>query len=163
METNWAELEKVLRQQHDLTGRLLDAARTQNTALRQNDIDALNRIIADIHKLNARMQQLEQQREQIQGRLEDAPGLTSGATLQSIAAKAPGNLSFRLLSLRREMRHRLEELQQLVKLNSLLTRNALRLNGALLNVFRKPGGATYGNNGRVQDTGHPASTFNKSV
>jgi len=89
--------------------------------------------------------------------------LTSGAILQSIAAAAPGDLSSRLLSLRRELHNRLEELQQLVKLNNLLTRNALRLNGVLMNMFRPPGGTTYGNNGRVQDTGRPAFTFNKSV
>jgi len=70
MENNWLELENVLRQQHDLAGRLLDAARTQNTALRRNDIDTLNRVTAGIHKLNARMRQLEQQREQIRSRLE---------------------------------------------------------------------------------------------
>ncbi len=160
----FAKLEEVLRQEHRLAGRLLDAARQQNAALRRNDLAGLNEALAQMEEAGSKLQEAEQLRRDVLDRLAGEFALPPGAVLSDIAERAPGEMSSRLLSLGRKLRQLLEELQEVVRTNNLLSHNALRFNEAVLGLFRRAGGAaTYGQNGRVQDSGKLLSTLNKSV
>ncbi|WP_347491429.1 flagellar export chaperone FlgN [Desulfoscipio sp. XC116] len=158
------ELEAVLRREHELAGQLLKATGWQNSALRRNDMEMLNQAVAELSELNGELRRLEDTRETLQNRLENAQSIAPGATLTAIAAGAPGEISARLIDLRRDLRLRLHELRQLTDTNNLLTRNALRMNTTITNIFKQAdGGTTYGESGRVQDPTRTLTTLNKSV
>ncbi|SFF95340.1 FlgN protein [Desulfotomaculum arcticum] len=159
----YCDLEQTMQQQYELAALLLEETRKQNRALRKNDLAAINACAAALEQLGLKMSEIDKNREKITGQLTERLNLPPDAKLTAIAARAPEDLSLRLLHLRREIRRSLEELKEQVEFNSLLTRNALRFNNTVLGIFRQAAGATYGNSGQVKDGAGFAASFNKSV
>ncbi|WP_027363360.1 flagellar protein FlgN [Desulfotruncus alcoholivorax] len=157
------DLEKTMQQQYDLAALVLKEAQKQNQALRKNDLAAINACVAGLEQLGLKMRELDQNREEITVRLAEQINLSPDVKLTEIAARAPEDLSFRLLYLRREIRRCLEELKEQVEFNNLLTRNAMRFNNMMLGIFRQAAGATYGNSGQLKDGAGFGAALNKSV
>lgn len=157
------DLEQTMQKQYELAALILKETQKQNQALRKNDLEAINACVAGLEQLSLKMREMDNNREGISAQLAERLKLPPDAKLTEIAARAPEDLSLRLLYLRREIRLCLDELKEQVEFNNLLTHNALRFNNMMLGIFRQAAGAIYGNSGQVKDGAGFGASFNKSV
>ncbi|MBC7324949.1 MAG: flagellar export chaperone FlgN, partial [Moorella sp. (in: Bacteria)] len=96
-------------------------------------------------------------------RLEQERGLPQAATLKELVAGIPQPEAGELEELKKSLADEAEKLTQLIKLNNLLTRNALEFNARLLRVIVRGPQHTYLQNGTMEDSSNLALLINRSV
>jgi len=164
MEPLFFELTDLLTRQNEIIKHQLGASREQNEALRNVDREKLDTAVRRLDELTGQMTGLDREREHIQRRLEEGLGMEPGATLQELLPKAPFELLLKLKGLASEMRDNLRQLDELNKLNNLLTRRVLQVNEAMLEIFKSGGDKkTYQQSGKVKPSERSAAVLDKSV
>lgn len=165
----WDQFRSLLKQQLALLEKMLAAARKQNGALRRNNREALSEAINELAALARQMELREAQRREAQRQLEEERHLPPAETLRELSANLPPAAAGELAALAKALQDRAGELAQLVKLNNLLTRNALQFNTRLLQAIAPavPGapapGQTYLSDGKVESGNNLLSLVDKSI
>ncbi|MBE3573751.1 MAG: flagellar protein FlgN [Moorella humiferrea] len=164
MENLYEQFITLLGQELALLEKMRAVAEKQNSALRANDLDLLNRATGEMQALLQQVNVLETSRRELHSRLEQMWGMATAATLEELlAALPPVPAKEKLAALAEDLRATARALAEQVKSNNLLSQNALRFNTSLLRALAHTPGRTYLPDGSMEEDAGEISLVDKSV
>ncbi|MTI80219.1 MAG: flagellar protein FlgN [Firmicutes bacterium] len=163
MEPLFFELTEVLKQQKEVVKEMLTTAETQNEALRNVDVEALNDALKQLTIQTQQMAKLDPEREELQRKLENELGLNPGASVKEMLEKAPVDIKIELKQVQMELRKDFNKLQELNQLNKLLTKKAIQINSSIMKMYNPNDSQTYQGSGEVKSKDQSTKMLNKTV
>ncbi|MCL0080987.1 flagellar protein FlgN [Peptococcaceae bacterium] len=164
MEELFSELTEILKQQQTIVKKMLEITETQNLALQQNDLKLLNEAVQQLNKVAVQMAGLDTQREKIQEKLTIKLSLKADVTARALIDQAPASLVVKLKTILPELNGDFGKLRAVNQLNEILTKRAMQVNTALLNIFNPDNKAvTYQAGGGKKEGISQLKVLNKTV
>ncbi|OPY58796.1 MAG: FlgN protein [Pelotomaculum sp. PtaU1.Bin035] len=160
------KLYNCLKSQEEIIDRLITAGEEQLRALKENNLDDLNKAMREQESCAAEMERTEQQRLLLQASLEEALKIDKCVTLSKLLPFAPEAIRISLQQLLKDLPKKLASLGEINALNAALIKKALLVNGRLIRIlyFLHSGlSTTYGIKGEIENKSQPRSVLNKSV
>jgi len=142
---------------------LYSACEEQMAALRDNDVEAIEKAVKRVNNLVTGLTAAEEERRQIQAALDIELGLSAGSTLADVLRHTSGKTKETLTTLLKKMRSKADLLREVNKINAIMTRRALTLNRLMLSAINPEEGLTYKVDGGVGQGSYKKMLVNKTV
>lgn len=162
-ESMFNQLIGYLKIQEEIIGRFITTGEEQLEALRNNNLEELDKTVCDQRSHGIKMEKIEQRRLLLQASLEKVLCLEKGATLSMLIPFAPDSLQSCLKDLLSNLNKKIGELKEINSLNSSLIKNTLLLNDKLINIFNPDKSITYDPNGGIESRTKKVSVLNRSI
>jgi len=163
LESLFLDLRQILEQQKNTLKQLLDTARDHNRALRQLELPALREAVRSEEEITSILRRQEEKRSAIASQLADQLGLPEDAVLSAFIDRAPALIQGEMLRLLDEMACVAGELPEISRINGLLAKQALRVNGMLLRAFGAAGSQLYTPGGVTRQEQQLVSLVDKEI
>jgi len=146
-------LYSCFKEQKEIIAQLLDAGQRQNKALQANKLDEINNSVRQQGVLVEKLATVGKKQLKIRKELEQKFNLSAGSRIVDIIAYAPGKSKYKINEIRKALAAEMNELREIIEINSILTEQALNINSKVLETLKPSDATTYGRTGEVKKTG----------
>lgn len=163
MDSLCSALYQALLGQVEILRELLAATSLHNQALRQNDVAALQEAMIQEEEVTTRLRKEEQKRQQPYAALAGSLSLPEDTPLKELLPYLPAAHREKLSDLAAAIKNTAMEINGVVHLNSILTRQALQFNAMLLDALQPVHNSTYQPDGKSASAVGRTALLNKTV